>query len=155
MLHSGARFVPGTCAGSHTYTPYLQAYASRLSYLQTHGILERGAQPGIFERGGGHGCPCERRKRKASSQSVYRKTIFCRYKGGRVHPPPPSATACLQALMPPGPHASRPFTVLLNSSLTFIRIHQTSRRTTMYDRLSRICHLSLKIFDQYTLGDCH
>ena len=32
-------------------------------------------------RGGGRGCPCERRKRKALSQSVYIKKVFCRYNG--------------------------------------------------------------------------
>ena len=41
-----------------------------------------GADPGIFKGGRGHeilrggGCPCERRKRKALRQSVYRKKWY-------------------------------------------------------------------------------
>ena len=55
-------------------------------------FLRGGGGQEFLKGGGGRGCPRERRKRKASSQSVYvQKKVFCRYKGGGrfVCAPPP------------------------------------------------------------------
>ena len=73
-------------------TPAPPAQAIRCHHRGgSRNFLRGGGRPGIFERGG-RGCPRERRKRKASSQSVYvQKKVFCRYKGGGrfVCAPPP------------------------------------------------------------------